>query len=151
MTPIPLIPIPSINAEQEQPDYYKRQHIREEIYSAAGDLESLVGTLSDTVHVLLVSFSRLVTQLNHAVNLAEIRAAAEPLKIRFESLEQSIEAKTLQFPYQIKSIEEVIHEIIKRASAISRVFILHQGEQGGGEQTGTGSSTTKIATQITQE
>jgi hypothetical protein len=43
----------------------------------------------------------------------------------------------------------VLHEIIKRASAISRVFILHQGEQGEGEQTGTSSSREKIATQIT--
>lgn len=122
-------PIKTIDAEQEQPSYYKRAKKRDAIYNSAGDLETLVGTLNDAVHVLLVGFIDLVTQLKHASSLAEIRTASESLQQRFNSIAQKIENKSLQFPFQIKTIEEVLHEIIKRSQAITDVFIAAQATQ----------------------
>ena len=108
-------PVQKIDPEHEQPAYYQKAKIRQEIYATVGDLETLVGTLSDTTHLLLVGFIDLVKQLNHASSLAEVRAASEALHQRFVTLSQKIESKALQFPYQIKTIEEVIHEIIERS------------------------------------
>lgn len=119
----------TLDAKCEQPDFYHKQKIRAAIYQSAGDLETLVGTLSDAVHLLLTGFIDLVTQLNQATSLAEVRAASEPLQQRFIAIAQKIENKSLQFPFQIKSIEEVIHEIIQRSQAVTEVFIQTQAAQ----------------------
>lgn len=114
--------IKTLDPTLEQPAYYEKAKIRQDIYQAAGDLESLIGTLSDTVHLLLVGFIDLVNQLHHATSLAEVRGASELLQQRFATISQKIDTKALQFPYQIKSIEGVIDEIIERAHNVTEVF-----------------------------
>ncbi|WP_105168559.1 hypothetical protein [Pseudoalteromonas sp. T1lg23B] len=95
---------------------------RHSINQQVADNASLLGTTSDTTHVLLNELSGFINKLSQAQSLAEMRASTESLKAAIGSIEQQVTAGSLEFPYQVKGQAQVMDEICQRAHGISQVL-----------------------------
>jgi len=102
---------------QEQRDY-----LRGEIAKDAGDNLSLLGTTSDTVHILLYELSRFMFKLNTAQTLAEMRSAASPINTLIGNIHKKVDDDVIQLPYQAKGIDQVIFDIENRATSVAKIL-----------------------------
>ena len=122
--------------------------IRRDIRDRAADTETLLGTTSDTSHLLLYGFMSLLTKLHTATSLAQVRQAAAPFaelaatlgsdatlgaKLTAEldadsvaALPQDFVSKVhsgqIKLPFIHKGLQTVIAEIEQRATAVAEVF-----------------------------
>ena len=96
--------------------------LRTQIHSKVADVESLLGTTSDGVQLLLVAFSQLVVALNNANSLADVRAAAAPYHDLASGFLAKVESGEVKLPYQSKGLDTVVGEIENRATAVAKVL-----------------------------
>jgi len=112
----------AIDATKEQPDYYRKAKLREQITATAGDTESLLGTTTDCAHLVLVGLSELVAGLSTANSLAEIRQAATGLNELLSEFLQRVQGNQLKLPYIDKGFTTTLTDITHRAQAVSDVI-----------------------------
>lgn len=102
---------------------------REEIKTSAGDSESLIGTATDGVQLLLLAFSQLTVSLHKAQSVAEVRAAAEPYHELASNFLSKVESGEVKLPFQEKGLDNVIIDIENRATAVSNVIAQNKQPQ----------------------
>ncbi|WP_462171138.1 hypothetical protein [Pseudoalteromonas xiamenensis] len=103
----------------------KQQHrasIRQQVSSEVADSDSLLGTTSDTVHLLLNELSGFINKLATAQSLAEMRASATSLQMAIGHIEAKVSSGELQFPYQTKGLDTVNAEITARATGVNTIL-----------------------------
>ncbi|OCQ18958.1 hypothetical protein A7985_22505 [Pseudoalteromonas luteoviolacea] len=113
------------NIESEFKDtsvVYEKEAQRSRIHYAVADSDSLLGTTSDTVHILLVEFAKLSKAIVAATSLEEVKAAAKPSADMFAPLLDKHLANQLTFPYQHKDITRVYDEISTRAQGVADII-----------------------------
>ncbi|MBQ4814013.1 hypothetical protein J8M20_21790 [Pseudoalteromonas luteoviolacea] len=99
-----------------------RALVRTQLEQQVADTESLLGTTSDTVHLLLNELSAFVNKLSAAQTLAEMRASTESLKTAIGDVETKVTNGELSFPYQTKGQSDVMADIIARANGVDAVL-----------------------------
>ncbi|OCQ18984.1 hypothetical protein A7985_22450 [Pseudoalteromonas luteoviolacea] len=99
-----------------------RAVVRTQLEQQVADTESLLGTTSDTVHLLLNELSAFVNKLSAAQTLAEMRASTESLKTAIGGVETKVTNGELSFPYQTKGQSDVMTDIIARANGVDAVL-----------------------------
>lgn len=105
-----------------------RMRTRGAITDAAGDIESIVGTVSDATQLLLYGVASLVAKLATAQSLAEMRAAAEPFAELSAAFLGKVEDGSVKLPFFIKGIDSVVADIETRATAVADVMALVAAE-----------------------
>ena len=101
---------------------FERTQLRRTITTQVADTDSLLGTTSDTTHLLLNELSGFINKLNKATTLAEVRASTTSLQTAIGHIETAVAAGTLTFPYQSKGQQNVLDEISARAVAVNDVL-----------------------------
>ncbi|MBE0347042.1 hypothetical protein [Pseudoalteromonas peptidolytica] len=102
--------------------YLDKQVKRGQIAREVADADSIVGTTSDTSHLLLVELITLIDGLSKATTLAEMRAVASQGQTRLGTLANKVLNREIQFPYQGKNIERVYQEIAARATGVTTIL-----------------------------
>ncbi|ADZ93395.1 hypothetical protein [Marinomonas mediterranea] len=100
--------------------------IRGYIADKAGDSNSLLGTTTDGMQLLLHAFSQLNVALSSASSLAEVRAAAEPFNELATGFLAKVEAGEVSLPFQIKGVENVVSDIENRATQVAEILKSNQ-------------------------
>ncbi|MCF6435206.1 hypothetical protein [Pseudoalteromonas sp. MMG022] len=100
----------------------QKQFLRGKIDQQVADSDSVLGTTSDTTHILLNELSGFINKLSQAQSLAEMRASTESLKAAIGSIEQQVTDGSLEFPYQVKGQAQVVDEICARAQGVSQIL-----------------------------
>ncbi|BBN81928.1 hypothetical protein PA25_19130 [Pseudoalteromonas sp. A25] len=100
----------------------EKQVKRGQIKINVADHESLLGTVSDTCHILLVEFAKLTTKLAEATSLEEVKGAASESNSIIGQFAQKTEQGIVTFPYQQKGIDNVVQEIEARALGVSEIL-----------------------------
>lgn len=101
-----------------------RTAVREEIARQAGDTESLLGTVTDTTHLLLYGVASLVAKLASASSLAEVREAAAPFAELSAAFLAKVASNEVRLPMMEKPLGEVVAEIESRATATANAIAL---------------------------
>ncbi|WP_046005607.1 hypothetical protein [Pseudoalteromonas rubra] len=113
---------PTPEAHQAMLASLEKQVKRGQITQRVADNESLLGTTSDTVHLLLVEFANLVKAISSAQSLEDLKSAAQSSAQLLGTISDKVSAGELQFPYQGKGTEAVLQEIQQRAQGISNIL-----------------------------
>jgi hypothetical protein len=100
----------------------QRDNIRSKIIETAGDTETLLGTTANASQMLLFAFSKLITGLNGAKSIAEIKKAAEPFEKMCSDFLDKIEKKEVVLPYALDKLDDVMTEIGERATKVAKVL-----------------------------
>ncbi|MCF6438149.1 hypothetical protein L1077_01720 [Pseudoalteromonas luteoviolacea] len=95
---------------------------RSRIHYEVADADSLIGTTSDTAHLLLVEFAKLTQAISTAASLDEVKSAALQSANLFTSIVDKQNADQLTFPYQHKGTETVLAEIEARAQGVTDII-----------------------------
>ena len=98
------------------------ERIREEIIKEAGDQQAILGTTTDATQLLLYGFCQLVTKLNKAENLAQVREAAASFTPQATSFLEQIEQGAIKLPFMAKGLDSVVADIAKRSTAVANVL-----------------------------
>ena len=101
-----------------------KKQIRNSIHQTAGDSLSLLGTTTDTTHVLLYFTSLLIYSLRNAESFDEFRAVAEPFADMAEDFLAKVETGETKLPFVKKSLNKVFEDIAQRATAVSEALEL---------------------------
>lgn len=105
-----------------------KAHVRREIEAAAGDLPSLVGTVSDGSGLLLEMHALLVAALSGVYSFAELRAVADEQSAKLQPLLDQIAAGEVVLPHHVKGAENVLADVAARSTTVSNVLIAAAGE-----------------------
>lgn len=100
-----------------------RSIIRTGIYKEAGDIPSLVGTVSDVTQLLLYEYSKLIIALSNAKDFADVRAAAQSFIVIATSFIEKVSTGETKLTCQTKGQGTVISEVEQRSTAVSNVLI----------------------------
>jgi hypothetical protein len=100
----------------------KLREIRAKIEETAGDTETLLGTTANASQMLLFAFSKLITGLNGAKSIAEIKKVAEPFEKMCADFLDKIEKKEVVLPYALDKLDDVMAEIGERATKVAKVL-----------------------------
>ena len=95
---------------------------RSAIHYNVGDTASLLGTTSDTVHMLLIAHLKLVNAIEQAESLSDIVPAAQFSSDLFSGILDKFDSNTLKFPYEQKSAEVVLNDIEQRANGVFEIL-----------------------------
>lgn len=101
----------------------KKDQLRNKISLESGDLSTLLGTTSDSIHLVLVELAKLCESLNKATTLAEVRSSAKPLTDLLAGFIAKVNSNEVQLPYQAKGIDQVIADIENRATSVAKILI----------------------------
>lgn len=112
----------SVELSVEEAQQKSRDDVRLSIEQQVADTESLLGTTSDTVHMLLNELSGFVNKLSDASTLAEMRTSTTSLKAAIGDIETKVAAGELSFPYQTKGQDAVMTDIMTRANGVDTVI-----------------------------
>ncbi|ALU44622.1 hypothetical protein [Pseudoalteromonas rubra] len=113
---------PTPEAELVMQASLDKQVKRGQITLQVGDNESLLGTTSDTAHLLLVEFSKLVSSIASATSLDDIKASAQDCTDLIGTISEQVDSGALYFPYQQKGTEVVLSDIQSRAKGVSEIL-----------------------------
>ncbi|MCG7536500.1 hypothetical protein [Pseudoalteromonas sp. OOF1S-7] len=113
---------PTPEAHQAMLASLEKQVKRGQITQRVGDSESLLGTTSDTAHLLLVELSKLVSAIASASTLEDIKPTAQGCVDLIGTIGEQVDSGTLYFPYQQKGTEVVLSEIQSRAKGVSEIL-----------------------------
>ncbi|AOT09358.1 hypothetical protein [Pseudoalteromonas luteoviolacea] len=95
---------------------------RSRIHYEVADADSLIGTTSDTTHLLLVEFAKLTQAISIAASLDEVKSAALQSASLFAPIVDKQNGEQLTFPYQHKGTESVLAEIAARAQGVADII-----------------------------
>lgn len=102
--------------------------VRAKIQSEAGDMPSLVGTVSDGSGLLLEQVARAFVGLAAASSLAEVRGAVSDAAALLQPLLDQIDAGAVVLPHHVKGAESVLADVAARSTTVSNVLIAAAGE-----------------------
>ncbi|TDO97452.1 hypothetical protein [Marinomonas balearica] len=105
---------------------HTRFKTRGTIKTRVGDTNSVLGTTTDGMQLLLHAFSQLNTALSAASSLAEVRAAAEPFNELATGFLAKVEAGEVSLPFQVKGVENVVSDIENRATQVAEILKSNQ-------------------------
>lgn len=114
--------IPTPEAHQAMLASLEKQVKRGQITQQVGDSESLLGTTSDTTHLLLVELSKLVSAIASANSLDDIKPTAQNCADLIGTISEQVDSGDLYFPYQQKGTEVVLSDIQSRAKGVSEIL-----------------------------
>ncbi|WP_281559410.1 hypothetical protein [Thalassomonas sp. RHCl1] len=100
----------------------QRASLRDEITVNAGDTESLLGTATDGMHMLLYQVAKMSAQLSTAESLAQVRAAAQELNTLLAGFAAKVDSQEVKLPYQTKGVDVVLQDIESRATAVNQLI-----------------------------
>jgi hypothetical protein len=100
----------------------KKIEIRNKIQKTAGDTDSILGTTANAAQMLFVAVSTIVTSINKAENLSDVKEGIEPLIQVSEKFLEKVKNKEIILPYTLNNLDDVVDEIGKRANAVSEVL-----------------------------
>ena len=107
---------------QEMQSHLDKEVQRGQIKLKVADNESLLGTASDTGHLVMFEFAKLVNLLSTASTIKEINQAAAQAKTTLGSFLENVEQGKTSLPYQSKGLTTVLNEIETRADGVSKVL-----------------------------
>ena len=113
---------PSLEALQTIEKETAKLVLRGQIHSQVADSDSLLGTTSDGVQLLLMTLYRLITQLNQVKTLADVRAASAPFYELAQTFIDKVEAGEFSLTCKSKGLEKVVDDIGQRAHAVNQVL-----------------------------
>ena len=96
--------------------------VRLRIDESTGDVQSLLGTTSDGVQLLLHAFAQLTVGLHQASSLAQVREAAEPFNELATQFLAKVDSGEVRLPYIDKGRESVMAEIEQRATKVADIL-----------------------------
>lgn len=99
-----------------------KNRLRYQISQQAGDTASLLGTTADATQLLLHAVATLVSRLNTAKSLADVRAAAAPFNDLAISFLAKVESGEVKLPFKDKGLDKVVADIEQRATAVAEVL-----------------------------
>lgn len=102
----------------------QREIVRDKIKSGAGDVLSMLGTVSDATQMLLVAHCELIDAIAKASTIAEIKAAAanNTLAADAATLLADVAAGTTKMTYALKGKDAVLADIKLRSTAVVDVL-----------------------------
>jgi len=95
---------------------------RGEISINVADTPSLLGTTSDSIHLVLFELAKLCESLNKVTTLAEVRSSAKPLTDLLSGFSAKVNRREVKLPYQAKGIDQVIFDIENRATSVAKIL-----------------------------
>ncbi|SFD14099.1 hypothetical protein [Pseudoalteromonas denitrificans] len=114
--------IPTKDAFLQKQQENNKLVARGEISINVADTPSLLGTTSDSIHLVLFELAKLCESLNKATTLAEVRSSAKPLTDLLSGFAAKVTRNEVQLPYQAKGIEQVISDIETRATSVAQIL-----------------------------
>lgn len=114
-------PVPDYDPALENPMQTAIGALRDELHKTA-DAESLLGTTADAVQLILYEFGKMAIGISAATTLAEMRAAAEPVKVIMEPFIAKVDADTVLLPYRDKGLDAVMADIETRATVVANLL-----------------------------
>ncbi|WP_125562270.1 hypothetical protein [Pseudoalteromonas rubra] len=112
----------SIELSEAEQQMINRIQVRSDVEKQVADSQSLLGTTSDTTHLLLNELSGFVNKLSEANSLEEVKASVTSLKASIGDIEGKVATGELTFPYQSKGLDTVKQEIIERANGVNNLL-----------------------------
>ncbi|KAF7783649.1 hypothetical protein PRUB_a3477 [Pseudoalteromonas rubra] len=112
----------SIELSDTEQQMINRIQVRSDVEKQVADSQSLLGTTSDTTHLLLNELSGFVNKLSEADNLEDVKASVISLKATIGDIEGLVATGELTFPYQSKGLDTVKQEIIERANGVNNLL-----------------------------
>jgi hypothetical protein len=109
-------------------DSEKLEVLRAKINDEAGDLPSLVGTVSDGSGLLLEQVARAFVGLAAASSLAKVQGAVADAAALFQPLLDQIDAGEVVLPHHVTGAESVLADVAARSTTVSNVLIAAAGE-----------------------
>lgn len=96
-----------------------RSAIRQRVRESAGDVESLLGTTSDAIALVLYEMAKLAAAINAAGTVAEIKAAAKPFADLTAPFLAGVADGSVKLPVLAKGEAASLVEIQTRATAVA--------------------------------
>jgi len=100
----------------------KRSLIRKKIKKSGEDSESLLGTTTDAVHLLMYHFAKLTLAINSASNIEELKASSAGFNDLAQSFINQIDSGDTKLPFNTKTGEKVIEDLGARATIINNAI-----------------------------
>lgn len=97
----------------------KRNIIRKKIKKLGEDSESLLGTTTDAVHLLMYHFAKLTLAINTATSIDELKASSAGFNNLAQSFINNIESGDTKLPFNTKTGEKVIEDLSSRATIVT--------------------------------
>ena len=101
-----------------------KKQTRSTIQETAGDSLSLLGTTSDSTHLLFYLVSLLIYGFRNANSLDELRAVAEPFADIAEDFLAKVESGETKLPFIKKGLRKVVDDMATRATAVTEALEL---------------------------
>lgn len=96
--------------------------IRHDIELEAGDTQSLLGTTSDAVQMLLYAFCVLVKGLQDSNSVDEVNQSMQAFQPMAGQFLSGLESGDIKLPFQAKGLESVIADIVNRSGSVYDVL-----------------------------
>ncbi|MCF2910090.1 hypothetical protein L1285_17385 [Pseudoalteromonas sp. DL2-H2.2] len=112
----------SIELSDSEQQLKDRLQIRSELEKQVADTQSLLGTTSDTTHLLLNELSGFVNKLVAASSLEDVINSAKDIQTAIGDIEGQVATGELTFPYQTKGLASVKQEILERANGVNNLL-----------------------------
>ncbi len=93
--------------------------LRAEIAANAGDQQALLGTTSDATQLVLFGFCSLISKLNNARSLSDVRMSTSDFSEIAQQFLERLEAGEIKLPFQAKGRSKVIEDIQTRGTAVA--------------------------------
>lgn len=97
--------------------------IRQAIFGKAGDSDSILGTTTDAVQMVIVDFATYMRAASKATTIAAMAAAAKPFADKYGPMLDKIEAGDVRLPYKLKGDDVVLDDIETRSTAVADALI----------------------------
>ncbi|SFD16873.1 hypothetical protein [Pseudoalteromonas denitrificans] len=97
----------------------KRHVIRKKIKKLGEDSESLLGTTTDAVHLLMYHFSKLTLAINNATSIEELKVTSAEFGELAQSFINKVDSGETALPFNTKTGEKVIEDLSSRATIIT--------------------------------
>lgn len=92
----------SVELSEAEQQMKNRIQVRGDVEKQVADNQSLLGTTSDTAHLLLNELSGFVNKLSAAQDIDDVKASVTSLKATIGDIEGKVATGELTFPYQSK-------------------------------------------------
>jgi len=106
-----------------------KAQVRTEIVPLAGDTQSIQGTIADNVGLLLEELGRFMARLDMADDVADIKAAAQPLANDLAPLVAAVDSGDCILTHHVKGKAQVVTDACTRSNAVASVLIAHATPQ----------------------
>lgn len=105
--------------------------VRADIHKEVADLESIVGSVSDGMTVVLFGLATLMGSINTRDTLAEVKTDIQGFMPVVTGFLTGVNGGTIKLPHRVKGMEASIAEVLQRITAIAEVYETRQNSMGG--------------------